>query len=183
MNPMATPGITGASGTAGGGLLPDIPLWYPPMSSKWILTGLVVFAAAVTNRIKPDIRRKFTSPLGFFLMALLSFVTFKYGFPPLAFALMFFLLNTWAVDTSEGYVDAVNNRRECNKTAYESQEMYPQFFEGFLGASEVELVTNNKRWFVERVLKENPEAIVDKGVLTQAISGFSAQGSTTNGNT
>lgn len=177
MNPVPpAPGI-------GGGVLPNIPLWYPPMSLKWMATGLVVFAAAVANRVKPVYRRKFSSPLGFFLTALLAFATFKYGFPPLAFALLFFLLNVWAVDTSEGYVDAAKHRSECNKAAYEGQEMYPQFFEGFLGASDVELVTNNKRWFVERVLKENPEAIVDKGVLTQAISGFSAQGSTTNGNT
>jgi hypothetical protein len=165
-----------------GGFLTGPPIWHPPMSLKWIATGLIIFAASVSNRFKTNIRRYFAHPLGFFLVSVAAIWTFKYGFPPLAFALFFLLLNMWAVDTSEGYVDAVKHRRECDSAAA-GQEAYPQFFEGFLGASDVEVVTRGKRWFVERVLKEHPEAIVDKGVLTQAISGFSAQGGTAAGTT
>jgi hypothetical protein len=177
MNPAApTPG------TSGGGFMPNIPIWYPPMSLNWIITGLVVFAAAVANRLRPNIRGYFTSPFGFFVTAAAAFGTFKYGFPPLAFAILFFLLSVWAAQESEGFVNRVKERKECD-AMYSGQEAYPQFFEGFIGASDVEFVTNGKRWFVERILKEHPEAIIDKGVLTQAISGFSAQGSTNVGNT
>lgn len=164
-----------------GGFLPGTPLWQPPMSLKWIATGLIIFAAAVSNRFKPTVRRYFAHPLGFFLVSVAAIWTFKYGFPPLAFALLFLLLNMWAVDTSEGYVDSVKHRRECDATA--GQGTYPQFFEGFLGASDVGVVTRGKRWFVERVLKEHPEAIVDKNVLTYPISGLSAQGGTGAGTT
>jgi hypothetical protein len=152
------------------------------MSIKWIFTVLVVFAAAVANRVKPGVRRVFVNPVGFFGTAIAAFAVFKYGFPPLAFAVLFFLLSMWAVNESEGFAALYKDRKACD-TMYSGQEAYPQFFEGFLNGSGVEFVTNNKRWFVERVLKENPEAIVDKGVQTLAISGFSAQGSTTNGST
>lgn len=168
----------------GGGFLTSGPIWHPPMSLKWIATGLFIFAAAVANRFKSNVRKYFVTPIGFFLVALAAFLTFKHGFPPLAFAILFLLLNIWAVDESEGYVDAAKHLKECNTAANAAQQnSYPQFFEGFLGASDVEFVTNGKRWFVERVLKEHPEAIIDKGVLTQAISGFSAQGGTSAGNT
>ena len=169
----------------GGGLLPNTPLWYPPMSVKWIVTGLVIFAAAVANRFKPEIRRYFSNPVGFFLVAVAAFITFKHGFPPLAFALLFLLLNMWAVQTSEGFADAAKHRRECDAAAaqYSGQEAYPQFFEGFIGSDDLELVTRRKKWFVERVLKENPEAIIDKGVQTMAVSGLSAQGGTSAGTT
>lgn len=176
MNPATTPGA------AVGGFIPNIPIWYPPMSLNWILTALVVFAAAVANRLRPNVRRLFTSPAGFFATAIAAFATFKYGFSPLAFAILFFLLCVWAAQESEGFVERVKEREACD-AMYSGQEAYPQFFEGFLGASDVEFVTNGKRWFVERVLKEHPEAIIDKGVLTQAISGFSAQGATTAGTT
>jgi hypothetical protein len=181
---MSGPPPPPGAGMPGGGLLPNMPLWYPPMSVKWIATGLVIFAAAVANRFKPAVRRYFAHPLGFFLVALAAFMTFKYGFPPLAFALLFLLLNMWAVDESEGFVEAFKNRQECDAAARQAgQEAYPQFFEGFLGASDVEVVTRGKRWYVERVLKEHPEAIIDKGVQTSAVSGFSAQAGTSAGNT
>lgn len=169
----------------GGGFLPNVPIWHPPMSLKWIATGLLIFAAAVSNRLKPALRRYFVNPLAFFLISVAAFAIFKYGFPPLAFALLFLLLNVWAVEESEGYVDALQNRAACETAARaQNAERYPQFFEGFLsGTNDVEFVTNGKRWFVERVLKEHPEAIVDKGVQTSAISGFSAQSGTNVGNT
>ena len=169
-------------GTAIGGFMPNMPIWYPPMSLNWILTGLVVFVAAVANRLRPNVRSLFTSPIGFFGTAAAAFATFKYGFPPLAFAILFFLLNVWAAQESEGFSERMKDRKACD-AMYSSQEAYPQFFEGFLGAQDVQLVTNNKQWYVERVLKEHPEAIVDKNVQTLAVSGLSAQGGTCAGTT
>jgi len=177
--PQSAPGI---AGTTGGGFMPNVPIWYPPMSLNWIITGLVVFAAAVANRLRPNVRRIFTSPVGFFTTAIAAFITFKHGFPPLAFAILFFLLTVWAAQTSEGFAEQIKERKTRDEL-YSGQEAYPQFFEGFLGASDVNFVTNNKRWYVERVLKEHPEAIVDKNVQTLAISGLSAQSSTNSGTT
>ena len=159
----------------GGGFLPSGPIWYPPITTNWILTALVVFAGAVANRIRPEARAYITSPLAFFGIVVAAFYAFKYGFPPLAFALLFFLLNVWAAQTSmyEGW---------------QQQERGPlpppETKEGFLNfANTFDWVANNKRWWVERVLKERPEAIIEKGVATYPISGFSAQGGTAAGNT
>ena len=162
----------------GGGILPNIPLYYPPISVKWMITILLIFVGSVANRFKPEVRQYFSNPVGFFGLAVVAFLTFKHGFPPLAFALLFVLLTMWATQTSEGFANSAKNIQ------YAGQELYPQFFEGFLGGMDnLDWVTNHKRWFVERILKEHPEAIVDKGVLTLPISGFSAQGSTTAGST
>ena len=81
------------------------------------------------------------------------------GFPPATFAILFFLLSVWLIEVSSKA-------------------------EGYLNASEtVDWVTNSKRWYVEKVLKERPMAIQEKDVSTYPVSGLSAQGSTSNGNT
>lgn len=135
MNPGA---VTGA------GLMNTFqPIWYPPITVKWIVTGLIVFAAAVANKIAPDMRAKFTHPVGFFMTALAAFFAFEYGFPPAAFAILFFLLMVWSVQISHHSA------------------------EGFLNASNaVDWVTNSRRWFVEKVLKERPTGIQEKEVAT-----------------
>jgi len=121
------------------------PLWYPPVEAKWAMTMMVVFAGAVANKISGDVRRFFTNPLGFFITAVVGFIVFEYGYPPLAFAIFFFLLSLWSVQQSvkaEGFLVATNT---------------------------VDWVTNSKRWFVEKVLKERPVGIQEKDVNTEAV--------------
>ena len=121
---------------------PSTPIYYPPVSMKWIVTGLIVFMGAVANKINPEMRSKFSNPFGFFVTSLVVLAVYQYGFPPAAFALMFFLLMVWSADISA-------------KT------------EGFLvGIPAVDWVTNSKRWFVEKVLKERPAGIQEREVLT-----------------
>lgn len=130
----------------GGGMIPGVPIWYPPVSIKIIATGLVVFAGAVSNRVQPSIRTFFAGPIGFFLTATAAILMFQYGFPPAAFALMFMLLMMWSAQSSanaEGFLNATNT---------------------------VDWVTSSKKWFVERTLKETPVAIQEKDVSTYPIS-------------
>ena len=114
----------------GGGYLPNIPIWYPPMSVKWMATGLLLFCGAVANRFKPEVRALFTGPVGFFATAVLAAMLFQYGFPPLAFALLFVLLMMWSAQESllgEGWIEPPR--------------------EGFLNFSNtVDWVTRHKRW-------------------------------------
>jgi hypothetical protein len=125
-----------------GGALNLSPIYYPPVSVKWILTGLIVFAGAVANKISPEMRQKFSNPFGFFVTSLAALAMYQLGFPPAAFAILFFLLMVWSAE-----ITAKN--------------------EGFLnGTPTVDWVQNSKRWFVERVLKERPAGIQEKGVLT-----------------
>jgi hypothetical protein len=134
-------------------------LWHPPIASKWIFTALIVFAGAVANRIPIEIRKLYTHPLGFFLTALVAISIYQMGFPPATFAILFFLLSVWVVDISSKA-------------------------EGYLNAAEtVDWVSNSNRWYVEKVLKERPMGIQEKDVSTYPVSGLSAQGNTSNGNT
>jgi O-antigen ligase len=149
MNP---PGIPG-------GAMNFTPLWHPPVSVKWIGTGLIVFAGAVADRIQPRIRKAFTTPLGFFLSACVALAIFEYGFPPAAFAVLFFLLMVWSSHVSAAQENFIN------------------------GANTIDWVINDKKWYVEKVLKETPVAIQDKDVSTYPVAGQSAQAGTAAGNT
>jgi len=133
----ATPGIQQSNG---GAFMQLPPLWYPPVGIKWIITLFIVFAGAVANRLKSDIRKKIVSPPGFFLISFLAL--YLMDFPPISFAILFFLLSVWVAEQSSAT-------------------------EGFLsGLPFVDFVGNNKRWFVESVLKERPMGIQEKDVQT-----------------
>jgi hypothetical protein len=130
-----------------GGALNLTPIYYPPVSVKWIITGLIVFVGAVANKISSEMRQKFAHPFGFFLTSLAALAMYQLGFPPAAFAILFFLLMTWSAEVSAKQ-------------------------EGFLNASPtVDWVQNSKRWFVEKVLKERPLGIQEKEVLTLPVQG------------
>ena len=132
-----------------GGSMNFTPIYYPPVAMKWIATGLIVFAGAVANKISPQIRQKISSMFGFFTTALLALAVYQVGFPPAAFAILFFLLSVWAAQVSskaEGFLTATNT---------------------------VDWVTNSKRWMVEKVLKERPAGIQEKEVTTLPVQSAS----------
>jgi hypothetical protein len=80
-------------------------------------------------------------------------------FSPGAFAIMYFLLIAWSLQLTSKQ-------------------------EGFLNASNtLDWVTNSQRWFVEKVLKERPIAIQEKGVDTFPVQGASSQSGVSSGST
>ena len=125
------------------------PIWYPPIAGKWIFTLLILFAGATANKFNKKVRGFFLHPVGFFLTALVALRAFQVGFPPATFAILFFLFSLWATQRrQEGF---------CG--------------EGFLcGSNTMDWVVNNKRWWVERVLKERPVAIQAKDVATYPVN-------------
>jgi len=137
----------------------NTPIWHPPIALNSIVTIVIIFVGAVANRIRPDIRRYFTNPLGFFGCSMGALIVYQYGFHPMAFAILFFLLMIWSADQSQNV-------------------------EGFLsGVNTVDWVTNSKRWFVEKVLHERPLGIQEKDVSTYPVQGASPQAGTSAGNT
>lgn len=130
----------------GGFLLPNSlgPIWYPPISAKWIFTVFIVFAGAVANKIKPELRSRFTNPIGFFLTSAAAIAAYLMGFHPAALAIIFFLLMIMlAQATTEGFLQ---------------------------GSNTIDWVVNSKRWWVERLLKERPLGIREKGLPNLPIS-------------
>ena len=131
----------------GGGFLPDTPIWHPPISVPWIVSLLVLIGAANVEVLPPQLLHVLTHPVGFFVVLLIALGAYDVGFPPAAFAILFLLLMVWST----------HQRRKS---------------EGFTGASgTVDWVTNNKRWFVEAVLKEKPLGVQDKNVSTYPVQG------------
>jgi len=124
-------------------------------SASWVLTALLVFGGAVANRL--PFSSVVQHPAIFFLFALMGVASIQIGLPHLGFAFLFFLLSAWSM-----------------KTVYT---------EGFLNGCFVDEVENNKRWFVEQVLKEEPKGIQTKQDATAAVGGASAQGGTSAGTT
>lgn len=135
------------------------PLWHPPIALNWMVTIIIIFVGSVANRIRPDIRKYFTHPLSFFACSMSALAVYQYGFHPLAFAILFFVLMVWSAEQSQNA-------------------------EGFLsGVNTVDWVTNSKRWFVEKVLHERPLGIQEKDVSTYPVQGASPQAGTSAGNT
>ena len=134
-------------------------VWHPPIEIKWMIAIFIVFVGSVANRINPEILRVFTNTIGFFVTGLLALASFYFGFIPGAFAIIYFLLISWSLQLTSKP-------------------------EGFLNASNtMDWVTNCQRWFVEKVLKERPIAIQEKGVNTFPVQGASSQSGSISGNT
>ena len=137
--------VMGSSGSPGrGGVFFEKPIWYPPISVPWMISILLVFAAANAEALPPLIHQMFTHPAGFFVTFLVALAAYDTGFAPATFALLFFLLMIWATQ----------QRRE-----------------GFQLSPAVDWVTNNKRWFAEVVLKEKPMGVREKDVATYPVQG------------
>ena len=186
----------------GGGLFSSsTPLWQPPFSVKWVLTGLVVFAGAVANKLEAKYRAPFATPLGFFLTAAAAAAVFEYGFPPAAFAILFFLLMAWSTTHAESFVGSAGGggspippsggtppwqaapKIERFQTFVGSAGKAPESFANPSGIQVDFVEDQRKRWFVESVLKENPMGVQEKDVATYPVQGASAQSGTSAGNT
>lgn len=143
----------------GGGGAMTRPLWLPPVDVRWIYTALIVFGAAQADRLQPELRARLTHPVGLFAILLAALGLYNAGYKPAAFATVFFALMIWSTDMTrktEGFMDA---------------------------APTLDWVTNSRRWFVERVMKERPVAIQERDVATYPIAGASAQAGTQAGTT
>ena len=134
------------------------PLSFLP-SLSWIATTGFVFAGAVASRLPARVAEVIHKPVGFFLTSVAALVAIHYHMRPLGFSILFFLMCVWATATiqKEGFVCLVEN---------------------------VDAVENpQKKWFVEQILKENPQGILTKTDATAAVGGMSAQGGTSSGTT
>jgi hypothetical protein len=129
----------------GGGFLTEKPIWHPPISVPWMLSLFIIIGASNVEAMPPQLQTALLHPLGFFATFLLALGAYDSGFPPAAFAILFFLLMLW------------------------TQRKRQEGFGSHSGA--VDWVTNNKRWFAEVVLKEKPMGIKERDVRTYPVQG------------
>jgi hypothetical protein len=122
------------------------PIWYPPISAPWIVSILLLIAAVNVEALPDMVHRTVLHPAGFFVLFLVALGAYDAGFPPAAFAILYFVLIMW--------------------TARQKR------MEGFHSVSgTMDWVTTSKRWFVEAVLKEKPMGIQEKDVNTYPVQG------------
>jgi hypothetical protein len=130
----------------GGGLTRATPMWHPPIPIEWILSFLLVLAASNIDALPSFLVKTLLHPAGFFFTFLFAIAAFDAGYAVAPFAILFMLLMLWvARDRREGFQMA--------------------------GVGAVDWVQNNKRWFVESVLKEKPAGIREKDVNTYPVQG------------
>jgi hypothetical protein len=115
---------------------------------EWILSVLLLIGASNIEALPPQVSRTLLHPAGFFFTFLFAIAAFDAGYKVAPFAILFLLLLAWVT-------------KERN--------------EGFQVAGTVDWIQNNKRWFVESVLKENPLGIKDKDVATYPVQGDNSQ--------
>lgn len=141
----------------------NLPLWMPPLSFKTIATISFVIGATQADKLPSQLTKFLLHPLGFILTSLIAISAFEYNSPTFAVALILLLLSIWAANKS-----SINN----TVNDYSNKTFMPFSTESFVPYSPsgtIDWVTEPKKWFVERVMKENPLAIIAKDVHTYPV--------------
>jgi len=127
----------------------------PPLSFEIIVSAILVIGGSTVEMVPEAYINIITNPLVFIVGMLLSAGLAAYRHIILAFAVAFFLVNLLRIMPK--------------KITKKAVKVSPGVTEAFQPAGALEWVTNNKKWFVEKVLKEQPIAIQEKDVSTYPI--------------
>lgn len=142
----------------------NMPVWMPPLSFKNIFTIIFIISATQADKLPDQVSQFLLHPIGFILTALIAISAFEYGAPSFAVALVLLLLSVWAAKHSKNQISY-----DSNKTFDQFEMNYNEQFVPYSSSGNIDLVTEPKKWFVERVLKENPLAIFAKDVKTYPV--------------
>ena len=140
----------------------------PPLSIKNILTIVFIISATQADKLPNQISQFLLHPIGFILSSLIAISAFEYGASSFAIALVLLLLSVWAAKHSQ---NQLTNEPKTFAPFSLSSNLFDNS-EPFVSSSPsgtIDWVTEPKKWFVERVLKENPLAIMAKDVQTYPV--------------
>ncbi len=140
----------------------SMPLWMPPLSFKTIATIAFVIGATQADKLPAQLSQFLLHPVGFILTTLIAISAFEYNAPSFAVALILLLLSVWAAKKSTNTI--VNDYTNKTFMPFNTESFVP-----YSPSGTIDWVTEPKKWFVERVMKENPLAIVAKDVQTYPV--------------
>ena len=104
----------------------------------------------------------------FFVGMLLSAGLAAMNLIPIAFAVAFFLVNLLRIMPKKTIKKTIVKTTKVSNPGFKKD--VPEMKEGFVVPSgTIDWVTNNKKWFVEKVLMEKPVAIQEKEVSTYPV--------------
>jgi len=132
------------------------PLWLPPVQFDWLCAFVLIVVGSNIEQIPQEYHSTISNPIVFLVGMLVSAGLASQQLLPIAFAVAFCLVNLIRIMPNKPKV-----KGNPGKTVKE----------GFVPAGTIDWVTTQKKWFVEKVLLEQPVAIREKEVATYPIHG------------
>jgi hypothetical protein len=132
----------------------------PPITPETIIAILLIIGASMIEVVPQQYHALLSNPLVFLVGMLLSAGLAAGNQIPIAFAVAFFLVNLLRIMPKKIIKKTVTKTTKITS---------PGVKEAFQPSGAIDWVTNHKKWFVEKVLKEKPVAIQEKEVSTYPI--------------
>ena len=132
----------------------------PPVTPESIIAVLLIVAGSMIEIIPQQYHQLMTNPLVFLVGMIVAAGLAASNKIPAAFSVAFFLVNLLRIMPKKTIKKTVTKTTKITS---------PGVKEGFQPAGALDWVTNHKKWFVEKVLKEKPIAIQEKEVSTYPV--------------
>lgn len=132
----------------------------PPITPESIIAILLIIGASMIEVVPQQYHSVLSNPIVFLVGMLLSAGLAAANLIPIAFAVAFFLVNLLRIMPKKTIKKTVTKTTKITS---------PGVTESFQPSGAIDWVTNHKKWFVEKVLKEKPIAIQEKEVATYPI--------------
>ena len=132
----------------------------PPITPESISATLLIIGGSMIEVIPTQYHSLMSNPLVFLVGMLLAAGLASRNQISIAFAVAFFLVNLLRIMP----------KKTIKKTVTKTVKITsPGVKEAFQPSGAIDWVTNHKKWFVEKVLKEKPVAIQEKEVATYPV--------------
>jgi hypothetical protein len=132
----------------------------PPITPDTIIATLLIIGGSTIESVPQQYHAIMSNPLVFLFGMMLSAGLASLNYIPTAFAVAFFLVNLLRIMPKKFVKKTVTKTTKISN---------PGIKEAFQPSGAIDWVNNNKKWFVEKVLKEKPIAIQEKEVSTYPV--------------
>jgi len=133
------------------------PLWLPPIQADWLVAIILIIVGSNIEQVPEKYQSTISNPLVFLVGMLVSAGVASLGHIPISFAIAFCLVNL------------IRIMPKPKKPAANVSPGAKKVSEGFTPSGTIDWVTTHKKWFVEKVLMEQPVAIQEKEAITYPI--------------
>ena len=140
----------------------------PPVKPDIIIAVLLIVLGSTIEMVPQEYHLILSNPIVFFVGMLLSAGLAAMNLIPIAFAVAFFLVNLLRIMPKKTIKKTIVKTTKVSNPGFKND--VSEVKEGFMAPSgTIDWVTNNKKWFVEKVLMEKPIGIQEKEVSTYPV--------------
>jgi len=145
----------------------------PPIKLDIIIAILLIILGSTIEMVPQEYHSILSNPIVFFVGMLLCAGLASMNLIPIAFAVAFFLVNLLRIMPKKPIKKTIVKTTKVSNPGFKGvndKNDISGIKEGFMVPSgAIDWVTNNKKWFVEKVLMEKPIAIQEKEVSTYPV--------------